>query len=313
LLAVGVLLTVAGIVVAVQYGRLGGPAPPALPSDAPPQGIDLVYALNPGHPHGLVAYDWSGKRQGAITFPTWVNIARLRPAPNGSGFMLDPPSQDDYAAYFDRYAHTVFETNDPSFVSQAWADDSTHVCVYTSEGDLLTRDPGQPERVAHTRVADQFSVAACSLGADEVVLASSDRVDVVRLSTGATLREAGLASSRSVVASLDAAFFIAAGPGGADEIFKTSDLSTPVGHLDVSLNALAFSGDDSLVLVTDQQDGGLEAIVWRTGRLAWRYDTTTKGDVGFALGRPSGRDFIAYFTSAPPVVIHADGKVTALG
>jgi len=307
-----VLLAVAAIVVAIQYGRLGGLAPAALPPDAPPQGVDLVYALNPGHPHGLVAYDWSGKRRGAITFPTWVNIARLRPAPNGSAFMLDPPSPDDYAAYFDRYAHTIFETNDPSFVSQAWADDSTHVCVYTAAGDLLTRDPGQPDRVAHTGVAGQFSVAACSFGADEAVLTSSDGVHVVRLSTGAGLHEAGLESSGSVLASQDGSFFVAVDRGGADEIFKTSDLSTPVGHLDVSLSALAFSGDDSLVLVSDVQSGGLEAIAWRTGRPAWRYDTT-KGDVAFALGRPSGRDFIAYFTSSPPVVIHADGKATALG
>ncbi len=312
MLAVGVLLAVAAIVVAVQYGRLGGPTPPALPPDAPPQGVDLVYALNPGHPHGLVAYDWSGKRQGAITFPTWVNIARLRPAPNGSGFMLDPPSQDDYAAYFDRYAHTVFETNDPNFVSQAWADDSTHVCVYTYEGDLLTRVPGRPDRVAHSRVAGQFSVAACSVVADEAVLASADRIDVVRLSTGATVREAAIASSGSLVASVDGNFFLAAGPGGASEIFNTEDLSTPVGRLGPSLNPLAFSGDDSLVLVTDPLDGALEAIVWRTGRLAWRYGDTN-GDVGFALARPSGRDFVAYFTTAPPVVIHADGQVAALG
>lgn len=306
------LLAVAAIVVAVQYGRLGGPAPAALPPDAPPPGVDLVYALNPGHPHGLIAYDWSGKRQGAITFPTWVNIARLRPAPNGSGFMLDPASQDDYAAYFDRYAHTVFETNDPSFVSQAWADDSTHVCVYTSEGDLLTRDPGQPDRVAHGRVADQFSVAACSMGADEAVLASSDRIEVVRLSTGASLREAGLASSGSVVASLDGRFFVATGAAGQNDIFRTSDLSTPVAHLDPTLTPLAFSGDDSLLLAGQASGSGpLEALAWRSGAVVWRYGAGA-ANVELVLPRPSAADF-AIYAGATLVIVHRDGRSVQIG
>lgn len=302
------LLAVAAIVVAVQYGRLGGQAPAALPPDAPPQGVDLVYGLNPGHPHGLIAYDWSGKRQGAITFPTWVDIARLRPAPNGSGFMLDPASQDDYAAYFDRYAHTVFETNDPSYVSEVWASDSVHVCVYTAAGDLLTRLPGQADRVVHTGLVDQFALVACSVRADTAILASPDRIEVVRLSSGRALRGLNLDGSATPLASTDASLVVLNEP---NDVFKASDLSTRLGELGYAVNPVAFSADASLVLVTDV-DGVLEAIDWRTGRLAWRYGERSR-DLAFALARPSGGDFVAYFTDAPPVVIHSDGTVTRLG
>lgn len=308
----GALLAFAAIVIAVQYGRLGGPAPPIVPPGAPPEGVQLVYARNPANAHGLVAYDWSGNRRGVITFPTWVDIGRLRPAPNGSGFMLDPASQDDYAAYFDRYAHTVFETNEQSFVSQAWADDSTHVCVYTSEGDLLTRDPGRPDRVAHARLVDQFSVVACSLRSDLAVLASSDRIEVVRLSTGESLRGAGIAFSGPVVASTDGRFFVVTGGGGAKDIFATSNLSTPVGHLDAAVNPLAFSSDDALLLAGQESGSGpLEAVAWRSGSVAWRYGAGTAG-VELVVARPSAPDF-AIYVGAELVIVHRDGKSVQIG
>ena len=307
MLAVVGVVAVAIIVIAVRYGQLGGPPPAALPSDAPPQGVDLIYGLNPGHPHGLLAYDWNGARRGSVTFPTWVDTSQLRPAPNGSAFMLDPASADDYAAYFDGYGRTVFETNEPGFVSQAWADDSSHVCVYTAAGDVLTRVPGQPDHVAHTRLAGQFTVVACSVRADTAILASSDQVEIVRLSSGATLRGVGLATGGTALGSTDASLVVLNAP---NDVYRASDLTSRIAELGNAVNPLAFSGDDSLVLVTDV-DGVLEAVDWRSGRLAWRY-VGQVAQVAFALARPSDGDFIAYFTNATPVVIHSDGKVTRL-
>lgn len=297
------MLVVAAVVIAVQYGRLGGPAPPVLPPDAPPEGVQLVYTRNPANAHGVIAYDWNGTRRGSAIFPTWVPIGRLRPAPDGSGFMLDPQSSDDYAAYFDRTGRTLYETDEGGFMSQVWADDSAHVCVF--EGDpntaIIARTPGQGDHAVPTAADGQFTLAACSLRSDAAVFVSQDEILVTRLSTGAALRRAGL-QGQSAVVSADTAFIAT-----ADAVYRSSDLNRPVAQLDPSFVPLAFSGDDSLLL--EGQDGGggpVEAVDSRTGKIAWRYGAGT-ANVQLVVARPSAADFAVYL-GGEVVILHRDGS-----
>lgn len=297
------MLAVAGVVIAVQYGRLGGPAPPVLPPDSPPVGVQLVYTRDPANAHGVIAYDWNGTRRGSAKFPTWVPIASLHPAPDGSKFFIDPASAGDYAAYFDRTGRILFETNEEGFMSQAWADDSAHVCVFEGNPNtaIITRTPGQGDHAAPAAADGQFTLAACSLRSDAAVFVSQDEVLVTRLSTGATLRRASLQGQSTVVSGDTAYIATAAG------VYKSSDLNRRVAQLEPSLVPLAFSGDDSLLLVGQADGGGpLEAINVKSGKVEWRYGGGT-ANVGLALARPSAPDFAIYL-GGELVIVHRDGK-----
>ena len=313
-IVVGALLVIAAVVIVVQFSRLGQGVQPGLPADAPPAGVSVFYVREPGNPHGLVAYDWSGARRGRVTLPTWVEISRLRPAPDGSAFLIDPSTPGDYAAYFDRGGRILFETDDPAFSSQAWADDSTHICVLADATDgavLLTRSPGRGDRKTQTRLSTGYSVAGCSLRTDIVVLASPNDIQILRLSTGRALRT--FSTSLTAVASADAAY-IAISSSGAEPglVYKTTDLSEPVALPRADLQPLAFSGDDSLLLVGPaSRAGAVQAIAWRTGKVAWSYDPRG-ASVDSVQARPSAGDFVVYLSSGP-VLLRRDGKVGTIG
>ena len=294
--AVAVILVVAGVITVIQLNRIGQETASPLPADEPPSGIDVFYVRDAGNPHGLVAYDWNGIRRGSVRLPTWVEMSRLRPAPDGSGFLIDPSSPGDYAAYFDRGGRTLFETDYAGFFAQTWADDSVHVCVLTDQG-VVTRLPGQSEHIATTSADGDYTVAACSIRTDTAVLISSRDVEVLRPSTGKLLARV---TATSAVASTDAAYV--AQPGA---VYKTADLTRPAARLDSALQPLAFSGDDSLVLAGDP-NGGLQAVAWRTGKVAWSYDMSgTKIDSVFP--QPSDGDFVVYLGTGP-LLIHRNGK-----
>ena len=302
--AVAFLLVVAGLIVLVQFNRIGQETQTGLPPDAPPAGVDLFYTREPGNPHGLIAYDWSGQRRGSVTMPTWVEIARLQPAPDGSGFFVDPATPGDYAAYFNRAGQSLFEDDDPGFVSQSWADDSRHVCVF-SNGNILLRQPGQPDRTVPTAfVTANYTVAGCGLRTDVVLLASTDDLEVIRFSTGKALRRLSL-NGGGLLASTDATY-VAVSSGDAEvAIYTTSDLSRPAATLGPGLQPLAFSGDDSTLLVS-QPGGEVKAIAWRTGKVAWTYDASA-ASIFFVVARPAGADFVLYLSTGP-VLLRRDGK-----
>jgi hypothetical protein len=304
---IGALLVVAAVVIAIQYSRIGG-SQPALPPDAAPQGVDLFWVREPGNPHGIVAYDWTGARRGSATLPTWVTISRLRPAPAGSGFLLDPATQGDYAAYFDRLGRTLFETDDPGFISQSWADDSAHVCVLSDAG-LITRLPGEPDRVARNGSSTETMLEGCSVRSDTAILASEDTLAVLRLSTGKLIGSAVRPNPGPVVGSTDASYVATSAVGVEPvRIYRTSDLSKPLAELEADLTPIAFSGDDSLLLARDPA-GQLRAVAWQTGEEVWTYGPAG-ADVGLVMARPSGGDFVVYLSSRS-VLVRRDGKTAS--
>lgn len=270
--------------------------------------MQLVYARDPANAHGLIAYDWTGARRGSTKFPTWVPIASLRPTPDGSAFFIDPASPGDYAAYFDRTGRILFETNEEGFMSQVWADDSAHVCVFESNPGavIITRIPGQAVRAAPTLVDGSFSLEACSVRSDTAAFVSSDEIVVTKLSTGAELWRASLQGQLAVVSGDTA--YVATAVG----VFKRGDLGRTVAQLGPNLTPLAFSGDDSLLLVGQADGGGpLEAINVKSGRVAWRYGAGT-ANVELVLTHPSAPDF-AIYVGAELVIVHADGRSVQIG
>ena len=299
---------VAGIVAYIQLGRIDqGSTQTGMPADAPPAGVAVFYTRETGNPHGLVAYDWSGQRRGRLSLPTWVEIGRLQPAPNGLEFFLNPPTPGDYAAYFDRGGRTIFETDDESFISQAWADDSEHVCVLSSQG-LAARLPGQPDKVV-PGPSDATMVVGCSLRSDVAVVASSNAIHVVSLSSGRTLRSLSVAGT--VVASMDATYLaVTPDPAAPLAVYRVSDLSRPAAELDAGLQPLAFSGDDSLLLTT-QPGGELKAIALKTGKVTWTYNASPSS-VDFVTARPAAADFVLYLSTGP-ILLRRDGKRAGFG
>ena len=173
--------------------------------------------------------------------------------------------------------------NDLAFVSQAWADDGVHVCLLadTGSGALIgTRTPGQPDRMVQTQLTSDYAVAACSLRTDTFILSASNRLAILGLSNGAVIRgpiESGPVEGPTigaVVATADAAYFTLGGNGfDKGSVWKVSDLArvgSPVASFDASLQPIAFSGDDSLLVVSNGTS--LQALEWRSGKVAWTYD-----------------------------------------
>ena len=299
----GVLLVVAAAVISIEYSRLGPSAPAPRPDD-PPQDTELFYVRDAQHSHVLVAYDWTGRRRGSITLPSWVDASRVREASDGGAFMLDPTSSDYYAAYFDRLGHTVQEVEEPNFASQVWASDNRYACVIAASAGpvLITRLPGQPDRTVPIQESNQVTIAACNPDRDVAILVAGSRVTVVKLSRGAVLAERDLGFNVSPVASRDAAF-VAAGSG----IYRATDLGTPVAEIDSSGTAFAFSGDGSLLLAGT--GAWLELIDWRKAASVWRQDLLGANITAW-IARPSGREFAIGLESRSVMVVHRDGKTT---
>ncbi len=84
----------------------------------------------------------------------------------------------------------------------------------------------------------------------------------------------------------------------------------------------AFSGDDSLVLVTGslltELTSGLTVIDWRSGSALWRYQGTEA--LGGFIAEPSGRSFAVALTPGDQiqasqrdvVIVHGDGSTIAI-
>ena len=316
--AVGAFLVVAALISIFQFARLShAPAVhPARPDD-PPEGVPLLYVRDGSLPHTIVAYDWSGTRRGSLAFPAWVDVGRLRPAPDGSGFALNPAYVGDYAAYFDRLGYTTTETDDPAFVAQAWADDNGHLCVVLASGGsaLATRLPGLADRVVPVSATElndgPVAVMACDVQRDTAVVqvqvgAADWRVMWLKLSTGRVVEELRTQVASAIV-SHDGAY-VATGSA----IYRATDLTTPIARIGEPLRPLAFSGDDSLMLVSAETR--LVIVDWKTGRQLWTYEAGSS-QFGPWLAQARGGDFAVVVghpeaVRSDVVIGHRNGKTT---
>jgi len=323
--------------------RLSTP-PPAVDYGPPPAGVPLVYVHDPGNPSWLIGYDWSGKPRGTVKLPADIaqDPSGVKMAPDGSGFEVGGTYKGGTGIFLDRLGQRVAtETGPIDLVGAMWADDNQHQCVITLSATyvwrLATQVPGQASRpvavIAHDPGIGEsgISLAACSVHSDRAivvrtVISWTSEIWVVRLSDGRLLSHHTYRASllANVVASVDANYI-------AENTYDTVHLGAPqkpgvtrirrvsdwVQVATAGTKAVhAFSGDDSLVLVTNsfltELPSGLAVIDWRSGAALWQdQGTSTQGTF---LVQPGGRNFaIALVAGSDPLatilVVPGDGSI----
>ncbi|HKV86394.1 MAG TPA: hypothetical protein VJT78_00190 [Candidatus Dormibacteraeota bacterium] len=330
-IATAAVLLAAAFIATTQFVHPTFPTAAANPDDPPP-GVDLIYLLG-AQPHTLVAYDWSGHRRGSITVPSWVMRQTIRMAPDGDAFRMDPGGYGETdAVYLDRLGHVIARANGDSFSPQAWSDDLRHICLNGGTG-IVVRRPGEPDRLvtiqAGPDLTGDVALEACGMRAGLAVLTSRTgvfeagpptiTVAAISLSTGAVLNSRKWATA-DAISSLDAAYVAVTAQDGVEPttIYRTADLNHEFGRLDPGLKPLAFSGDDTEMLVTVKSDTGqaIEAFDWRTKRVAWRYDQRGMR-FGATIARPNSHEFAVQIVdlngaTQGVVISRTDGSTTRL-
>jgi hypothetical protein len=314
-------------------------ATPVADYGPPPSGVNLLYVHDPNHPSWLIGYDWSGNPRGTVKLdqPT-----AIRMAPDGQSFALGLNAKGGTGELRDRLGQPIPGSGAiPGIAFPTWADDNQHMCGVsfdqTSVSTLITVQPGQAAKQIFTATGG-FKLASCSFRNDRAILVrrntmSPVEVWVVRLSDGKILSrnaysDPGLLSD--VVGSADAVLMaenssLSFGQLGTTApkttIRKVSDRAV-VATLDPSIGVLAFSSDNSLVLVTTTPWVGavpvhLAVIELQSGNTIWSYNGGEQ--FGSSVAEPGGRDFALLFRpvggqgpEADVMIVHGDGTTTQL-
>jgi hypothetical protein len=311
----------------VSSPRVVLPSPVAVDFGPPPAGVQLLYVHDPNHPSWLIGYDWSGKARGTVKF----NVNNAAPAPDGQLFVVGGDGKGGGGSFFDRLAQSIPGPAAVTGYSPMWADDNRHMCdvsldQLTFEWKFSTQLPGEAVKqvavIAREPTAGGqtgISLASCSFGNDEAILVRTtvywpSELWVVRISNGNVLfhnaysNTAGLAN---MIGSRDSAFIaensgksfgqLQGSTSPSTIIRRVSDRSV-VATLDPTMAVLAFSGDDSFVLVnTSVWVGGqaihLALIDLRSSQMLWRYDGPE--GLGSYLAQPDGTAFAVALKVVP--------------
>lgn len=320
--------------VAADYG----PAPPSVP---------LVWVQDPHHTGWLIGFDWTGKPRGTAKLSQPVGQSdKLSQSPDGSAFGYEPNGKGGFQVFFDRLGN--LSPSPASIVNsgfEAWADDSRHLCTLSGLGRHWTIGlmvPGAAPNPASVVALDPtiaqsgifaLSFAACSARNDRAVIEYSysgrpTEYFVVRISDGAILQQRIYATDQvaNVTASMDGSMIAEnsgkstgqAMPAAASTIIRRAADMSVVTTLDSSTGVLAFSGDDSSVLVnssawTAGEPTMLEVLDLQTGAIMWRGEGTAALST-FAV-QPAGNAFAVALTQpgsqAPPatiLMVYGDGS-----
>jgi hypothetical protein len=296
----------------------------------------LLWVHDPNHPGWLIGFDWTGKPRGTAKISQPVGqYDRLSQAPDGSAFAYEPNAKGGFQVFFDAMGNPIASSDPPvRYQTEMWADDSRHLCTLDGSGghwSIGVAEPGvAPD---HTNVVAldpaiaqsgiiAVSLAACGAntnGGTAVIEYSytsrPTKYWVVRIADGAILRQRTYPAGQveNVTASMDGSLI--AENSGVTLIRRASDLSLVTG-LDAPLRVLAFSGDDSSVLVSTAPMGaGLpanqEVLDLQTGRVIWRGEGTAA--VSSFAAQPGGNAFAVALTTDgnPPgtiLIIYGDGS-----
>jgi hypothetical protein len=352
--AILAILVVAGLMSTRIAHRGAAPVPAASPKadyGPPPAGVNLLYVHDPNNPSWLIGYDWQGQPRGTVKLSQPTDV---RMAPDGSAFEVTIGAKGGSGDFLDRLGHLIPGVPAPGMPVGMWADDDRHMCFafadqHTSSWILGTQLPGEIVRsvavIAPYLAGGQtsISVAACSVRNDQAILVRTtiawpSELWVVRISDGMVLSHSTYPNSglvANVVGSSDGAFIAEnssnstgqLGPTAPSTIIRRVSDRSVVATLDPTLGVLAFSGDDSLVLVASSplvagQPTLLSVIEVRSGQaLPWQDQGTTA--LGGFVAQPGGRDFALALTDlstikspgspsrlATILIIHGDGSVT---
>ena len=331
----------------------------------PPAGVPLMYLIDPRNDTWLQAYDWQGQPRGTIKFGKPVNVGYMNvfPAPDGSRFRYQP-EYGGGVEYLDRLGRPIAPgllPYAPLDYAGLWADDNRHLCVMrfatpSGEWGLYTTLPGESDHLVGVipppaSIGDPAPfLGSCSFRNDRaIVIRTTFRTEqlapdppselwVFRISDGKLLSDykySNPSQVEEVIASSDGLLIAevssrstASPKAGAPStiIRRVSDRSV-VATLDPSVKVLAFSGDDSRVLVAigmgyrtaqaHEQPVSLSVINLRSGRVTWHeQDSMMTVSV-----QPDGPDFAISSPVGPspansPLgafeIIHGDGSVTRI-
>ena len=348
-LVIGALVVV-GLVSTRLAHRAPAPANPRADYGSPPAAVQLLYVSDPNHPGWLIGYDWSGKPRATVKFnkPTPLSMA-----PDGSRFASPPNGKGGYVQFFDRLGQPIPNQDSTGPLSlDIWADDSRHVCSASYDPvaltyTLITLLPGEPKRSVTVIARDQnlgqtrISLESCSFRNDQAVavrttIAWPSELWVIRLSDGKILTHATYSDTdrqllANVIVSRDASLMAenSARSTGQLGVTATSTLirrvsdGSVVAILTPEKAVLAFSGDDSLVLVntTPWVDGvptHFAVIDVQSGQVRWVYEGQEV--LGRFLAEPDGPYFTIALKGTGQVtgperdilIIHGDGSQTTL-
>jgi hypothetical protein len=326
----------------------------------PPAGVSLIYVHDPIHEQWLVGYDWSGKARGTVKIAQDIGTGYVGQAPDGQLFQLSPSAKGGSGVFLDRLGQPILLlAGTGAYTGGVWADDNRHFCSVSVDQQtfawtLITQLPGEGQKQVAVIAQDTglgetgISVAACSFQHDQAVLVRTvvawpSEMWVIQLSTGRVLSHSTIAGQPSNLIASHDTLFTAENSGMAQSgqatgspktvILRTSDGSVAA-NLDPAMGVLAFSNDNSLVLVTlapwiQGHAAHLAVVDVKSQQVIWRYDgpeglggylvqqpDTQYGSVGlgFALAL-QGNPVSATPVAAPPsdiLIVHGNGSVTAV-
>jgi hypothetical protein len=297
----------------------------------------VVWFLDDTDDHLLVAYDWQGRRAGAMRVASTEPFGVMQ-SPDGTALVLQHAKPADTSAVIGQARGAV-----------VWARDDSHLCVF------LTHD-AQPYVPVWTRVGDNgmttsavpsalflldprsgttrrvtsgsdFSpeagpvILSCSEPNDRAIIGDSsvgitNDVRAITLQDGVASGAGGVAAAgtsavRGIVASPDATL-VAVGSTASTWVigpsialrssFDVRDAGTGKTLATVPGQIVAFSDDDSRALTVsylgNSSERGIYSLVdWRTGETLWSQELPTSE----AVARPHSGDFmIEPFERRPP-------------
>jgi hypothetical protein len=290
----------------------------------PPAGIALLYVHDPIHASWLVGYDWSGKPRATVKLGQAIDAGQyVGMTPDGQGFLVSPTAKGGTGVFLDRLGAPIPTLGGTGgYVGGVWADDNRHFCTVSLDQQtfawtLVTQGASEgPHQVAviarDTGGIGQtgIGVAACSYQHDQAILVRTviawpSEMWVMQLSTGKILSHSTIADKPSnLIASRDTLFTAVnstmsmsgqAGSSSSTVVHRVSDGSV-VATLDPAMGVLAFSQDDSLLLVTTSpsiqgQPAHLAIVDVKSLQVIWRYDGPESLG-GFLVEQPDLQDRI---------------------
>jgi hypothetical protein len=343
------IMVVAGFM-AIQFPPRPAPPPVAVDYGPPPESVPLLWVHDPNHPGWLIGFDWTGKSRGTVKVsqPLGPND-RLSQAPDGAAFGIQPNGKVGFQVFLDRLGNpSPPPASTINYQFEMWADDSGHLCSLDGLGGRWSLGfalPGEAPDQTNVVALDPaiarsgifaLSFAACGVnqngGQAVIEYAYAGRPTeywVVRISDGFILQQRTYATDQvaNVTASMDGSL-IAENSGKSvgqlapaapsTVIRRASDLSV-IATLDPTIGVLAFSGDNSTVLVTTApwvtgQPTMLEVLDLQTARVMWRVKAS------FALSSfavlPAGNAFAVALTKgnlpATILIVYGDGSRPAI-
>jgi hypothetical protein len=303
----------------------------------PPAGIPLIYVHDPTQPTWLVGYDWSGKPRGTVKLGQAIDAGQyVGMAPDGQEFLVSPTAKGGSGVFLDRLGAPIPALGGTGgYFGGVWADDNRHYCTVTVDQrtfawTFVTQGAGEAPKPVAVIARDTglgetgIGVAACSYKNDQAVLVRTvvawpSEMWVMQISTGKVLSHATIAGQpANLVASIDTLLTAEnsnMSVSGLQQgfpstvIHRVSDGSVVV-TLDAIMGVLAFSRDNSLVLVTTApssqgQPAHIAVVDVKSMQIIWRYDGpeglgTFLAEQGGNLDAAFGPGFAIALTLNPP-------------